>query len=216
MSITIKMTTDAERNRGFVAAKAALMRGECVVMPTDTGYGLAANPFVPNGLDSLFKAKQRDRGMPVPVFVANLDAALALSYNLSEKAKLLMAKFWPGALTVIVKAHPTLKWDLADPENTIALRIPLNRTALELLTQTGPLGVTTANVSDRPAATDIESAKEQFGSLVSVYLDAGISVGNQPSTIIDATKDQLRLVRAGALAVSEIVEVVGATELVES
>ena len=216
MSITIKMTTDAERNRGFVAAKAALMRGECVVMPTDTGYGLAANPFIPNGLDSLFKAKQRDRGMPVPVFVANLDAALALSYNLSEKAKLLMAKFWPGALTVIVKAHPTLKWDLADPENTIALRIPLNRTALELLTQTGPLGVTTANVSDRPAATDIESAKEQFGSLVSVYLDAGISVGNQPSTIIDATKDQLRLVRAGALAVSEIVEVVGATELVES
>ncbi|MFZ9284133.1 MAG: L-threonylcarbamoyladenylate synthase [Candidatus Nanopelagicales bacterium] len=216
MSITIKMTTDAERNRGFVAAKAALMRGECVVIPTDTGYGLAANPFVPNGLDSLFKAKQRDRGMPVPVFVANLDAALALSYNLSEKAKLLMAKFWPGALTVIVKAHPTLKWDLADPENTIALRIPLNRTALELLTQTGPLGVTTANVSDRPAATDIESAKEQFGSLVSVYLDAGISVGNQPSTIIDATKDQLRLVRAGALAVSEIVEVVGATELVES
>jgi tRNA threonylcarbamoyl adenosine modification protein (Sua5/YciO/YrdC/YwlC family) len=210
------MTTDAERNRGFVAAKAALMRGECVVIPTDTGYGLAANPFVPNGLDSLFKAKQRDRGMPVPVFVANLDAALALSYNLSEKAKLLMAKFWPGALTVIVKAHPTLKWDLADPENTIALRIPLNRTALELLTQTGPLGVTTANVSDRPAATDIESAKEQFGSLVSVYLDAGISVGNQPSTIIDATKDQLRLVRAGALAVSEIVEVVGATELVES
>ncbi|MFZ9751777.1 MAG: L-threonylcarbamoyladenylate synthase, partial [Candidatus Nanopelagicales bacterium] len=193
-----------------------LMRGECVVIPTDTGYGLAANPFVPNGLDSLFKAKQRDRGMPVPVFVANLDAALALSYNLSEKAKLLMAKFWPGALTVIVKAHPTLKWDLADPENTIALRIPLNRTALELLTQTGPLGVTTANVSDRPAATDIESAKEQFGSLVSVYLDAGISVGNQPSTIIDATKDQLRLVRAGALAVSEIVAVVGATELVES
>ncbi|MFM1905230.1 MAG: hypothetical protein RIT32_26 [Actinomycetota bacterium] len=216
MSITIKMTTDAERNRGFVAAKAALMRGECVVMPTDTGYGLAANPFVPNGLDSLYKAKQRDRGMPVPVFVANLDAALALSYNLSEKAKLLMAKFWPGALTVIVKAHPTLKWDLADPENTIALRIPLNRTALELLNQTGPLGVTTANVSDRPAATDIESAKEQFGSLVSVYLDAGISVGNQPSTIIDATKDQLRLVRAGALAVSEIVEVIGATELVES
>lgn len=210
------MTTDAERNRGFVAAKAALMRGECVVIPTDTGYGLAANPFVPNGLDSLFKAKQRDRGMPVPVFVANLDAALALSYNLSEKGKLLMAKFWPGALTVIVKAHPTLKWDLADPENTIALRIPLNRTALELLTQTGPLGVTTANVSDRPAATDIESAKEQFGSLVSVYLDAGISVGNQPSTIIDATKDHLRLVRAGALSVSEIVEVIGATELVES
>lgn len=210
------MTTDAERNRGFVAANAALMRGECVVIPTDTGYGLAANPFVPNGLDSLFKAKQRDRGMPVPVFVANLDAALALSYNLSEKGKLLMAKFWPGALTVIVKAHPTLKWDLADPENTIALRIPLNRTALELLTQTGPLGVTTANVSDRPAATDIESAKEQFGSLVSVYLDAGISVGNQPSTIIDATKDHLRLVRAGALSVSEIVEVIGATELVES
>lgn len=216
MSVTIKMTTDAERNRGFVAANAALMRGECVVIPTDTGYGLAANPFVPNGLDSLFKAKQRDRGMPVPVFVANLDAALALSYNLSEKGKLLMAKFWPGALTVIVKAHPTLKWDLADPENTIALRIPLNRTALELLTQTGPLGVTTANVSDRPAATDIESAKEQFGSLVSVYLDAGISVGNQPSTIIDATKDHLRLVRAGALSVSEIVEVIGATELVES
>lgn len=210
------MTTDAERNRGLVAAKAALTRGECVVMPTDTGYGLAANPFVPSGLDSLFKAKQRDRGMPVPVFVANLDAALALSYNLSEKGKLLMAKFWPGALTVIVKAHPTLKWDLADPENTIALRIPLNRTALELLTQTGPLGVTTANVSDRPAATDVESAKEQFGSLVSVYLDAGISVGNQPSTIIDATKDHLRLVRAGALSVSEIVEVIGATELVES
>ncbi|CAB4573697.1 MAG: threonylcarbamoyl-AMP synthase [Actinobacteria bacterium] len=215
MSIVVKMTTDAERRRGLVAAKAALMRGECVVMPTDTVYGVAANPFVPKGITSLLAAKRRDREMPIPVFVPNLDSALALSYQVSDQAKLIMEKFWPGAITLITKAHPTLKWDLGNADGTIALRIPLQRTALELLTETGPLGVTSANLTGEPAATDIESAQNKFGNSVSVYLDTGATSGEVASTIIDASQVQLRVVRVGVISISSIVEVTGATELIE-
>jgi len=213
MTIVVKMTTDVERKRGFVAAKAALLRGECIVMPTDTTYGVAANPFVPNGIDSLFKAKQRNRDTSIPVFVPNLDAAYALSYNLSDKAKLLMEMFWPGALTVITSAHPTLKWDLGVASSTVALRIPLQRTALELLTETGPLAVSSASLDSQSAPSSIEAAQAQLGNSVSVYLDAGETLGEHPSTIIDATSAQLRVIRVGALALSEIVEVIDATEL---
>ena len=216
MSIVVKMTTDAERRRGLVAAKAALMRGECVVMPTDTVYGVAANPFVPKGITSLLAAKRRDRDMPIPVFVPNLDSALALSYQVSDQAKLVMEKFWPGAITLITKAHPTLKWDLGNADGTIALRIPLQRTALELLTETGPLGVTSANLTGEPAATDIESAQRKFGNSVSVYLDTGATSGEVASTIIDASQAQLRVVRVGVISISSIVEVTGATELIEA
>lgn len=215
MSIVVKMTTDAERRRGLVAAKAALMRGECVVMPTDTVYGVAANPFVPKGITNLLAAKRRDRDLPIPVLVPNLDSALALSYQLTDQAKLIMEKFWPGAITLITKAHPTLKWDLGNADGTIALRIPLQRTALELLTETGPLGVTSANLTGEPAATDIESAQNKFGNSVSVYLDTGATSGEVASTIIDASQVQLRVVRVGVISISSIVEVTGATELIE-
>jgi tRNA threonylcarbamoyl adenosine modification protein (Sua5/YciO/YrdC/YwlC family) len=191
------------------------MRGECVVMPTDTVYGVAANPFVPKGITSLLAAKRRDREMPIPVFVPNLDSALALSYQVSDQAKLIMEKFWPGAITLITKAHPTLKWDLGNADGTIALRIPLQRTALELLTETGPLGVTSANLTGEPAATDIESAQNKFGNSVSVYLDTGATSGEVASTIIDASQVQLRVVRVGVISISSIVEVTGATELIE-
>ena len=216
MSIVVKMTTDAERNRGLVAAKAALMRGECVAIPTDTVYGIAANPFVPKGIPSLLAAKQRDRDLPLPVFVPNLDAALALSYQVSAAAKLIMEKFWPGALTLITKAHPTLSWDLDSPDGTVALRIPLQRTALELLTETGPLAVTSANLSGQSAATDISAAQQQFGKSVSVYLDSGATAGEAASTIIDASQAKLRVVRVGVIPISKIVEATGVTELIET
>jgi len=215
VSITVKMSTDAERHRGIVAAKSALSRGECVVIPTDTVYGIAVNPFVPKGIDKLFAAKKRERDMPVPVLVPNLDSAFALTYQLSDIAKTVMAKFWPGALTVIAKAHPTLKWDLGDTDDTVAIRIPLQRTALELLNETGPLGVTSANLSGEPAALDVASAQGIFGSSVSVYLDAGPTAGDMASTILDATKPQLKVIRVGAVAISEIVEITGATELLD-
>lgn len=215
MSIVVSMTSSvAERNRGFVAAKAALMRGECVVMPTDTVYGIAANPFVPAGITNLLAAKKRDKGMPIPVLAPNLDAAFALSYNLSDTAKLIMNKFWPGAITVITQSHPTLKWELADSDGTIAIRIPLQRTALELLTQTGPLAVAAASVGDDPAAVDVNTAQQLFGSKVSVYLDAGPTNGEQASTIIDVTQSKLRVIRTGAVLISDLVEVTGATELI--
>jgi tRNA threonylcarbamoyl adenosine modification protein (Sua5/YciO/YrdC/YwlC family) len=213
MSITVKMTTDAERERGFVAAKSALARGECVLIPTDTGYGIAADPFVPKGIDKLFAVKKRNRDMPVPVLVPNLDSALALSYKLSAPANLLMSKFWPGAVTVIVTAHPTLKWDFGDFDGTVALRIPLQRTALEFLARTGPLGVTSATLASEPPVTEVEVAQERFGNSISVYLDAGSTHGNTASTIIDATNEQLRVIREGAVPISEIAAVIGSSEL---
>ena len=152
--------------------------------------------------------------MQIPYLIPKINSSFALSYNLYDAAKLIMNKFWPGAITIITKSHPTLKWELADADGTIALRIPLQRTALELLTQTGPLAVASANVGEAEPAVDVITAQQQFGTKVSVYLDAGPTKGEQASTIIDATQSKLRVIRAGAVLISDIVEVTGGTEMI--
>mgnify|MGYP001146405507 CR=1 FL=1 len=120
-----------------------------------------------------------------------------------------MKAFWPGALTVILPARESLTWDLGETHGTVALRMPDNEFALELLSETGPLAVSSANLTGQPAARTAQEAYEALGDRVSVYLDGGtvgleIVPGNDPgSTIIDATGlligKELRIVRHGAI-----------------
>ncbi len=186
------------REQGLAIAVAAVRRGELVVLPTDTVYGLGADAFNPDAIGRLLIAKGRGRDMPVPVLVPSPRTVEGLAAGLGRTARDLIEAFWPGALTVVVRAQPTLAWDLGDADGTVALRMPLHPVAIELLRETGPMGVSSANVTGQPPATTAPQARGQLGDTVSVYLDGGPCQAPVPSTIVDLTGATPRVLRTGA------------------
>ena len=188
-----------ERQEGLTEAAAAIRRGELVVLPTDTVYGVAADAFNPDAIAALLAAKGRGRDMPVPVLVANRDMLDALVQEVPSTANALIERFWPGALTLVLKHTSHLAWDLGESLGTVAVRMPDDPLALDLIRQTGPLGVSSANRSGHPPATTMLDARLQLGASVAVYLDGGPRAEPIPSTIIDLTGDAPRELRAGAI-----------------
>lgn len=193
------------------AAVHAVSRGEVVVLPTDTVYGIGCDAFQPQAVARVLAAKGRDRQMPPPVLIPSVRTVDGLARDVSEHARALMEALWPGPLTVIVSAQPSLDWDLGDTHGTVALRVPDHAAALALLARTGPMAVTSANRTGGPAATTADDAKQQLGDAVSVYLDAGDSPLGRASTIVDATGSVLRIVREGGVSGDQLVAIVGAS-----
>jgi len=181
------------------------------VLPTDTVYGVGCDAFQPEAVARVLAAKGRDRQMPPPVLIPSLRTVDGLARDVPESARALMEAFWPGPLTVIVAAQPSLDWDLGETQGTVALRVPDHAAALALLARTGPMAVTSANRTGNHAATTADDAKEQLGDAVSVYLDAGDSPLGRASTIVDATGPALRIVREGGISADQLVGVVGDT-----
>jgi L-threonylcarbamoyladenylate synthase len=197
-------STDEEREAAIEAAALAVRRGRLVVLPTDTVYGVAADAFDPDAVRDLLAAKGRGREMPPPVLISAATTADALALGLPKYARALMENFWPGPLTIVGKQQPSLQWDLGDTRGTVAIRMPDHPIALDLLERTGPLAVTSANLTGRPPATDAAQAEEMLGDSVEVIVDAGASPGGEASTIIDVTGARGRVLRRGALGVHEI------------
>jgi tRNA threonylcarbamoyl adenosine modification protein (Sua5/YciO/YrdC/YwlC family) len=143
------------------------------------------------------------------VLIPGIPTLDALAESVPDEVRALVKEFWPGALTVIVPARDSLTWDLGETHGTVALRMPDNEVALELLSETGPLAVSSANLTGRPAASTAREAYVALGDTVSVYLDGGpvgleIVEGNDAgSTIVDATGlligKELTIVRHGAI-----------------
>ncbi len=196
--------TDDERETALETAVLALRRGGLVVLPTDTVYGIGVDAFDADSVASLLEAKGRGREMPPPVLISAASTADALALALPGYARTLMEHFWPGPLTLIGKQQPSLQWDIGDTRGTVAMRMPDHPLALDLLERTGPLAVSSANLSGQPAATDADQAEEMLGEVVDVILDAGPSPGSQPSTIVDVTGVQPRLLRRGVLSLEEL------------
>ncbi|WP_454084033.1 L-threonylcarbamoyladenylate synthase [Georgenia sp. Marseille-Q6866] len=201
-------TQPETRDEGIDAAATALSAGGLVVLPTDTVYGIGAAAFDPGAVAALLAAKGRGRQSPPPVLVPAAATVAGLATDVPAAVHTLLETFWPGPLTVICRAQPTLAWDLGDTGGTVALRMPDDEIALALLTRTGPLAVSSANRHGRPAATTVLEAATALGDRVEVYLDGGPSRGGVASTIIDATGPTLRIVRAGALSLDELTAVV--------
>jgi L-threonylcarbamoyladenylate synthase len=199
----------AARAAGVDAAVAALRRGDLVVLPTDTVYGVAADAFSPSAVERLLAAKGRGRDMPVPVLVGAWRTLDGLAATVTPLARELVETFWPGPLTLVVRAAGSLAWDLGETRGTVAVRMPLQPVALAVLEQTGPLAVSSANRTGAPPATDAQDAAAQLGTSVTVYLDAGPCADAVPSTILDLTGERPRVLRAGALPVDRLREVVG-------
>ncbi|NAZ82549.1 threonylcarbamoyl-AMP synthase [Kineococcus sp. R8] len=193
-----------QRERGLAAAHSAVQRGEVVVLPTDTVYGIGADAFSPAAVRKLLEAKGRGRDMPPPVLVPDVRTIDGLASAIPFAVRELVDAFWPGPLTIVCRAQASLNWDLGDTHGTVALRMPLHPVALELLRRTGPMAVSSANLSGRPAATTIEDAVEQLGASVKVFLDAGPSPRGLPSTIVDASDGGLHVLRVGALTEEEL------------
>ena len=206
MSTTYDCRTD--HAAGVDAAVTAIRRGELVVLPTDTVYGIAADAFSPSAVGALLEAKGRGRDMPTPVLVPSVRTLDGLVDVVPQVARDLADAFWPGALTLVVRHAATLQWDLGDTKGTVGLRMPLDPVALAVLEQTGPLAVSSANRSGLPPASDAAEAARQLGTAVSVYLDGGPSGEPVPSTILDLTGDDPKVLRLGALSLDELRAVV--------
>lgn len=200
---------------GMRAARQAIARGEVVVAPTDTVYGVAADAFSPAAVKRLLEAKGRSRQQPPPVLVGSTDALHALVEQVPEEVTALVERFWPGGLTIVLPAQPSLTWDLGETKGTVAVRQPNNAIMLELLAETGPLAVSSANLTGQPAAIDAMSASLMLGERVGVFLDDGPVSTGIASTIIDATglagrgERIVRVLRDGAITRDELREVLG-------
>lgn len=213
---------DTDLLTGMRLAKVSLQRDELVVLPTDTVYGIAANAFSATGVEALLNAKGRTAQSPPPVLISNVSQLDALTEFVPEIARQLAATFWPGALTMILKAQPSLQWNLGETKGTVALRMPDHKIALALLEETGPLAVSSANLTGEPAATTCQQAEAYLGKSVQVYLDSGPSPKGEASTILDLTaitektvdgktvvEGKIKIVRLGALGKAKLKTVVG-------
>lgn len=206
-ALVIALDTDAET--GLAEAASAVRRGACIVLPTDTVYGIGANAFDPAAVQGLLDAKERGRDMPPPVLVAEPSMLRAVADDVPQAAADLAKAFWPGPLTLILTAQPKGGMDLGETHGTIAVRVPDHDGARGLLRRTGPLAVSSANVSGAPAALTCADAVEQLGDRVAVYLDGGRVTGGVASTIVDFVADPKgRIVREGALSLEELQAVV--------
>lgn len=203
---------DTKRIRGIGAAQRALAAGKLVVMPTDTVYGIAADAFSADAVSALLAAKGRGRDMPVPVLVGSVETLGGVAV-VTEATEALVREFWPGGLTVVCRQQPSLHWDLGDTRGTVAVRMPAHEVALELLRKTGPLAVSSANVTGQPPAATARAAREQLGDAVRVYLESGPATsgdgaGGVASTIVDVSGDAPRILRNGAVGLAELRSVV--------
>jgi L-threonylcarbamoyladenylate synthase len=214
---------DTDLLTGMRLAKAALGRKELAVIPTDTVYGLACDAFSHEGVKKLLETKGRDRQSPPPVLIGNTAALDGLAQQVPQLAHKLAQTFWPGALTMVLKAQPSLTWDLGETKGTVALRMPDHKIALALLQETGPLAVSSANLTGEPAATTCQQAEKALGSKVKIYLDGGASPKGEASTIVDmtdlvdtvsdsgeiVTTGKAKILRRGALSKEKLSTVLG-------
>jgi L-threonylcarbamoyladenylate synthase len=214
-------SVETELLTGMRLARSAIGKGELVVLPTDTVYGVAADAFNPKAVTRLLAAKGRSRQSPPPLLIPGIPTLDALAETVPDEVRALVAAFWPGGLTVILPARSSLNWDLGDTNGTVALRMPSNRVVLEILSETGPLAVSSANLTGEPAAMTAQDARRMLGDSVSVYLDDGEAGNDYPeasaatgSTIVDATglllpDGKLRIVRSGVISDDAIRAIAG-------
>ncbi len=196
--------SEEEREAALDAASQAVRRGRLIVLPTDTVYGVGADAFDAEAVSRLLAAKGRGREMPPPVLVGTKGTLDALATRVPSYVAPLVQEFWPGALTVVCHQQPSLQWDLGETRGTVAIRMPDHDLARALLDRTGPLAVSSANITGNPAALDADEADAMLGAAVDVVIDGGAAPGGVASTIIDATGERPRLLRAGAIDVADL------------
>ena len=185
---------------GAVAeAAAAARRRELVVFPTDTVYGIGTRPDDPAATARVFEAKRRPRDLELPVLVADVDTARRVAV-LDDRAERLAAACWPGPLTLVLpRGAEASEWDLGGDPATVGLRPPRHPLALALLTESGPLAISSANRSGEPPPATCEELRALFGDEVAAYLCQDEPLEGLASTVLDLAHGPARILRDGAL-----------------
>jgi L-threonylcarbamoyladenylate synthase len=202
-----------DRKDGLVAAAGMVRAGELVVIPTDTVYGIGCDAFSLSAVHSLLAAKGRGPDTPVGVLVGSWSTIDGLVLSVPYQARQLIEAFWPGDLSIVLRHAPSLSWDLGHTKGTVMVRMPLHPVAIELLRETGPMAVSSANRSGLPPASTVDDARLQLGEAARVYLDGGPSGDPVPSTIVDLTGDEPVVLREGAVAIAAVSEALGGVEV---
>ncbi len=200
MSIRISLQSVQRLDDVVSAATAILEAGGIVAYPTDTLYGLAVDPRLRRGIDDLFDVKGRDRSQAIPLIAADESQAQILAADWTPLAERIARQAWPGPVTLVVKAAPSVPRELLGGRDTVAVRVPDAVLARSLAWALGhPVTSTSANRSGQPAARDADTIVATLGRVVSMVIDAGASPLTTPSTIVDVTGSVPLLVRAGAV-----------------
>ena len=201
------MTLVRTDSAGMEAAAHAIALGHCVVIPTDTVYGIAADPFSSGAVQRLQDAKGRGDSFPPPLLVADPDDVEALVADFPPPARRL-ARFWPGPLTLIFRAATTAS--LAGTLGTIGIRVPDHKWTRALLRRTGPLAVSSANRHGHPAPSTMQDALDQLQHHVELYVAGGPTPGPSPSTVVDFSGEHMAIRRVGILTTDDIEAVAAA------
>lgn len=183
----------------FDAAVEALRAGQVVVIPTDTVYGVAVDPFVEGATQRLFDAKRRPRDVTLPVLVGD-PADIERVAIVSDLARSLIDAHWPGGLTVVVRRRDDVTFDLGTNEATVGVRCPDHDLVRSLLRRTGPLAVTSANLHGDPTPETADGVRAALGDAVAVVVDGGPCAG-EPSTVVDCTGTGPVVLRQGSLTI---------------
>jgi L-threonylcarbamoyladenylate synthase len=189
-----------------------LRAGEVLGMPTDTFYGLAVDPFNLHAVDRVYEIKTRSRHKPLSLLIESVDQAAELAWPVPEIFYLLARRFWPGPLTIIVKADPKLPLKVTANTGNVALRVPSAAVPLAIIRSAGhPITATSANLHGESECTSAMEVRDQLGDCLSIIVDGGPSPGHMPSTIIDLTSEDgsWRLLRHGAIVEEQIIELLG-------
>jgi len=200
MKTRILKTTSPE---AIPAALDIQLRGGLIAFPTDTVYGLGTSAFNSSAVEKIYTAKGRPFEKAIPVLIGNQEDLIQLTSSMPEMANRLIHKFWPGPLTIIVFKKSTVPGSVSST-STIAIRMPDHLFTLELLNQTGPLAVTSANLSNQPDPTTAEQVLEQLDGRIDLLLDGGETPRGYPSTLVDCTGSLPILLRAGPISEMEI------------
>lgn len=174
-----------------------------VAFPTDTVYGLGAGAFDPAGVDRLYAVKGRNQSKAIAVLLADADQLSLVAENLPESARKIAAAFWPGPLTLVVPRHPAVP-AIVSQTATLGVRIPDHPVARRLIRLAGPLAVTSANLSGGDNTTTAAEVMAQLGKKIDLILDGGTTPGGVPSTVVDCTRPEPVVLRAGPLTLEQI------------
>jgi L-threonylcarbamoyladenylate synthase len=193
----------AESPGSLEFAQQLLLEDRLVAFPTDTVYGLGALAFNSGAINQLYLVKGRDTAKAIAVLLGDIYALRQVTGSMSPLAERLAQRFWPGPLTLVLSRHPDLPANLS-PLPTIGVRMPDHPVALELLNSTGPLAVTSANLSGASNATTAQQVFDQLHGRIPLILDGGQTPGGQPSTVVDCTGDQPVILRQGPVTLDQL------------
>jgi len=187
-----------------------ILSGKVIALPTDTYYGLGADPFNLAAVSEIFRIKRRSSERPIPLLVASLDQAADLVSDPPQLFFTLAKKFWPGPLTLIAPASHQIPLKITANTGRVGIRWPRSPLAEAMITALDrPLTGTSANLSDRPACSTADQVEEQIGGALPLILDGGSTAGGQPSTVVELRGDRVRILRQGGVAESELEDFLG-------